>query len=73
MAKPILESKDYTLLIHMLEDVIQLRLHGHKLDTMKFDKPLLYNIVTVDKPPKEQVIATHISCFPKPTQQHDEH
>ena len=42
---------------------------------MKLDKPstLPHNIATVDKPPKEQVIATHISCFPKHTQQHDEH
>ena len=54
----------------MLKDVIQLRLHGHKLDAVKFDKPstLAYNITTVDKPPKEQVIATHISHFPKCTQ-----
>ena len=74
VAKPILENKDYTHLTHMLEDVIQLRLHGHKLDTMQFDKPsmLPHNTATADKPPKEHVIATHISRFPKHTQ-HDEH
>ena len=66
MAKQILENKDYIYLTHMLEDVIQLRLHGHKLDTMQFDKTstLPHNIATVDKPTKEQVIATHISRFP---------
>ena len=59
----------------MLEDIIQLRLHGHKLDTKQFDKPsaLPHNIATVDKPPKEQVIDSHISHFPKHTQQNNEH
>ena len=49
----------------MLDDIVQLRLHGDKLDTMTFDKPstLPHNIATVDKPPKEQVIAAHISRF----------
>ena len=62
-------------LTHTLEDVIQLQLHGHKLDTMQFDKPstLPHNITTVDKPPKEQVIVTQVSCFPKHTQQTNEH
>ena len=57
MAKPILETKDYMHLTHMLEDVIQLQVHEHKLNTGKFDKPstLPHNITTVDKPPKEQV------------------
>ena len=69
------KNKDYTHLTHMLEDVIQLQLYGHKLDTMKFDKPstLPHNIATVDKPPKEQVIATYVSRFSKHTQQNNEH
>ena len=69
MAKPILEDKNYTHLTHMLHDITQLRLHGDKKDTVKFDKPstLPHNIATVDRPPKEQVIATHISCFPTQT------
>ena len=33
MAKPILETKDYMHLTHMLEDVIQLQVHEHKLNT----------------------------------------
>ena len=37
---------------------------------MTFDKPstLPHNIATVDKPPKEQVIAAHTSRFPTKTQ-----
>ena len=54
----------------MLDDIVQLQLYGDKLDTMKFDKlnTLPHNITTVDKPPKEQVIATHILRFPTKTQ-----
>ena len=50
----------------MLDDTVQLQLHGDKLDTMTFDKPstLPHNIAIVDKPPKEYVIATHTSRFP---------
>ena len=51
----------------MLDDIVQLRLHGDKLDTMTFDK-LPHNIATVDKSPKEQVIAAHTSRFPTKTQ-----
>ena len=53
----------------MLDDIVQLRLHGDKLDTMVFDKPsiLPHNNATVDKPPKEQVIAAHTSRFPTKT------
>ena len=52
--------------------IVQLRLHGDKLDTMTFDKPstLPLNIATVDKPPKEQVI-THITFSHKNTQAFD--
>ena len=64
--KPILENKNYTHLMHMLDDIIQLRLHGNKPDTVTFAKPstLPHNIATIDKPPKEQVIAAHTSRFP---------
>ena len=70
VAKLILESKIYTHLTYMLDDIVQLRLHGDKLDTVKFDKPstLPHNIATVDKPPKEEVIAAHITRFPTKTQ-----
>ena len=66
VAKPILESKEYIHLTYMLDDILQLQLHGNQLDIMTFDKPstLPYNIAIVDKPPKEQVVATHTSCFP---------
>ena len=69
VAKPILESKKYIHLTYMLDDIVELRLHGDKLDTMTFDKPstLPHNIATVDKPPKEQVIAAHTSRFPTKT------
>ena len=51
VVKPILESKKYIHLTYMLDDIVQLRLHGDKLDTMTFDKPstLPHNIATVDK------------------------
>ena len=50
----------------MLDDIVQLRLHGDKLATMAFNKrsTLPHNIATVDEPPKEQGIAAHISRFP---------
>ena len=54
----------------MLDDIVQVQLHGDKLDTITFNKPstLPHNIATVDKPPKEQVITAHTSCFPTKTQ-----
>ena len=50
VAKPILEDKDCTHLIQMLDYVVQLRLYGDELDTVKFDKPctLPHNIATID-------------------------
>ena len=40
------QFKDYTHLTHILEDIIQLWLHGHELDIVTFEKPStmhLYN------------------------------
>ena len=70
VVKLILESKTYTHLTYMLDDIVLLRLCGDKLDIVKVNKPraLPHNIATVDKPPKEQIIAAHTSRFPTKTQ-----
>ena len=66
VAKPILEDKQYAHLTHMLDNIVQLRILGDRLDTVTYDKPhtLPHNIATADKPPKEEIIATHQSRFP---------
>ena len=65
MAKPILEDKDYTHLCHMMEDV-QFRLDEHRLELFDYDKPdcIPHNIASIEQPPKQDVIAQHISRFP---------
>ena len=70
MAKPILEDKDYTHLCHMMEDVVQLRLDEHRQELFDYDKPdcMPHNIARIERPPKRDVIAQHISRFP--TQSH---
>ena len=59
----------------MLDYIVQLQLHGDKLNTMTFDKPstLPHNIAIIDKPPKEQVIATHTSHFSTKITQNTRH
>ena len=37
VAKPILESKKYIHLTYMLDNIVQLRLHGNQLDIMTFN------------------------------------
>ena len=70
IAKPILEAKDYTHLTHMMEDVIQFRLGDKKLDIIDYDTPstIPHNIATIERPPKEDVIAKHTSRFPSHSQ-----
>ena len=70
MAKPILEDKDYTHLCHMMEDVVQLRLDEHRQELFDYDNPdcISHNIASIERPPKQDVIAQHISRFP--TQSH---
>ena len=66
IAKPILEDKDYKHLTHMMEDIIQFRLHDKRHDMIEYDTPstIPHNIATIERPPKQEVIALHTSRFP---------
>ena len=63
VAKPILEDKDYTHLCHMMEDVVQFRLDEHWQELFKYDKLefIPQNITSIERPPKQDIIAQHIS------------
>lgn len=56
-----------------MDDVIQLRLSDDKQDVLHYDTPstLPQNIAKTERPPKDDVIATHITRFPP--QQTDNH
>ena len=68
VVKPILEDKDYTHLCHMMEDVVQLRLDEHQQELHVFDYDKLefipQNIASIERSPKQDIIAQHISRFP---------
>ena len=55
---------------HMMEDVVQLRLDEHRQELFDYDKPhcIPHNIASIERRPKQDVIAQHISRFP--TQSH---
>jgi len=54
-------------LTHMMNDILELRTHGKQQDTLDFDMALTFpqNIATIERPPKDEVIAKHTSRFPK--------
>ena len=72
VAKPILEDKDYTHLVHMMEDVVHTRMDRDKHELFDYDIPdtIPRNIASVERPSKEQVIAQHISRFPAQSTTH---
>ena len=67
VAKPTLQNKDYMHLTHTMNDILELRTHGKQQDTLDFDKALTlpHNIATIERPPKDKIIAKHTSRFPK--------
>ena len=67
VAKPILQNKDYMHLTHMMNDILELWTHGRQQDKLDFNKALAlpHNIATIERPPKDKVIAKHTSRFPK--------
>jgi len=67
VAKPILQNKDYTHLTHMMNDILELRTHGKQQDALDFDRALTLpqSIATIERPPKDEIIAKHTSRFPK--------
>ena len=52
----------------MMEDVVQLRLDEHQQELHVFDYDKLefipQNIASIERPPKQDIIAQHISRFP---------
>ena len=67
--KKLLEGKNYSCLDTLLDDVIKLRQTPHRLDIHDFELPdsIPKNIAQLERPPKQQVIDTHITRLAKHT------
>ena len=65
IARPLLESKSYSHLFSMMDDVIQLRISDNRHDMQEYNLPdsIPKNIASVQKPSKEDVIQAHITRF----------
>ena len=64
-SQAILESKSYSHLFSMMDDVIQLRISDNRHDMQEYNLPdsIPKNIASVQKPSKEDVIQAHITRF----------
>ena len=54
----------------MMEDIIQFRLDDKRHDMIDYNTPstIPHNIATIERPPKQDVIAQHTSRFPSHSQ-----
>ena len=57
LAKPIIEDKDYKHLTHMMEDIIQFRLHDKRHGMIDYNtlSTIPHSIATIEQPPKQEV------------------
>ena len=64
IARPLLESKNYSHLVTMLDDVIKLRLSDRQ-DIQEYTLPdsIPKNIAPVQRPSKDDVVQAHITRF----------